>query len=131
MIHVETNLGTVAAQFLARGAAVPPAIRRALRTIGIQVERGASKRTSGAGDPGAYPVPRRTGNLNRSISPPIMGHRRVTVEATAGYAAAVHEGFRAFGNPNAPYYPGRPFMRDAAEDVDAVGEIIAELESIP
>lgn len=119
------------------------ALKRGLRNIGAKVLRAAIDNLSGpggSGSPGSYPVPRQTGTLARGGAFETT-RRSVTIAFSArntrrganrgDYAAAVHEGFRAFGNPHAPYYPGRPFLRDAAESVDAVGEIVTQLERVP
>lgn len=128
MIRVSHNLGAVGPQLRAAGEGVEPAVRRGLRRIGIAVERRASKNTTGSGPAGSWPIPRRTGFLNRSISGPILTRDSVTVESTAKYAAAMTFGFHAFGNPNAPYYPGRPFLYLAAQGVDAAAIMVEELE---
>lgn len=127
MIGVTHNFGALPARFRARAAAVDGAIRIGLRNIGDKVEREANRNLSGGGAPGAYPVPRRTGNLARSGGN-VLGQRSVVVFNSAEYAGAVHEGFRAYGNPNAPFYPGREFLADAADKVDPVAEILEPLE---
>lgn len=123
MIGVTHDFGTLPY----RSSAVDGAIRIGLRNIGNKVEREANRNLSGGGAPGAYPVPRRTGNLARSLGN-TLGQRSVVVYDSAEYAAAVHGGFRAFGNPAAPFYPGRPFLADAADKVDPVAEIVTQLE---
>lgn len=129
-MRVQHNLGSVGPQLRAAAEGVEPAVRRGLRRIGIAVERQASKNTSGQGGPGAYPIPRRTGFLNRSISGPILTRDSVAVESTAAYSAAITFGFHAFGNRNAPYYPGRPYMFLAAQSVDAPAILLEELEPV-
>lgn len=130
-MRVETNLGSVADGFRRRGDDVAPAVRRGLRTIGIQLERGITRNLTGGGGPGSYPVPRRTGFLARSTSPPVLTRNSVSVSNDATYALAVHEGFRAFGNPSAPYYGPRRFAADAVDKVDGVQILLAELERTP
>lgn len=101
------------------------ALRRGLRRIATLVERGAMRNLSGPGGnraPGAYPVPRRTGFLARSMYSTVRA-RSAEVGNTAEYAAAVHNGFRAYGNPHAPYYGRRPYLEDAARDVDPLQEL--------
>lgn len=108
------------------------ALRRAMRRIAGLTERAANRRLSGPGgarNPGAYPVPRRTGFLARSLYSK-AGARTAEVGNTAAYAASVHNGFRAFGNPAAPYYGPRPYLDDAVAGVDPLEEIARELSAV-
>lgn len=107
------------ALYAQRAAELPAAIRRGTRNVLLAVERQATKNLTGSGKAGEYPVPVRTGNLRRS-----MGVRQESdvvgyVFNRARYAHAVHtSGFHAYGNPHAPFYKGRPFLDDAADQVD-------------
>lgn len=117
------------ALYAQRAAALPEAIRRGTRNVLLAVERQATKNLTGTGEAGAYPIPVRSriengkrtpgGNLRRS-----MGVRQESdvvgyVFNRARYAHAVHtSGFHAYGNPHAPFYKGRPFLDDAADQVD-------------
>ena len=130
MIGVEHTLGQIPPRLRRRAEATPGAVRAALRRIGELTERGMNRNLSGGGTPGAYPVPRRSGHLARSGGMQ-LGDRAVVIFNTAQYAGAVHDGFRAFGNPNAPFYPARPFLVDAAMQVDPAAELIDTLERIP
>jgi hypothetical protein len=46
------------------------------------------------------------------------------------YARAVHEGFHAYGNPNAPYYAPRRFLTDAVDAIDAAERLQQALEAV-
>ena len=108
------------------------ALRAGLRRIATLVEREAMRNLSGPGganSPGHYPVPRRTGFLARSMFSRVRG-RTAEVGNTAEYAPAIHNGFRAFGNPHAPYYGARPFLADAAQTVDPVRELSDALAQV-
>ncbi len=130
MIGVQHNVGQLSPQLRRRAAAMPAALRAGLRRIGDKVERGMNRNLSGGGAPGSYPVPRRTGHLARSGGNRV-GDREVVVFNSALYAGAIHEGFHPYGNPNAPRYPGRPFLADAAAAADPVAEIADQLERLP
>lgn len=108
------------------------ALRAGLRNIATQVEREATRNLSGpggAGNPGAYPVPRRTGFLARAMFSRVRA-RSAEVGNTATYARSVHNGFRAYGNPAAPFYGRRPYLEDAAASVDPLREIADALERV-
>lgn len=128
-MSVRHDFGRLPVEHRQRVAGWDAALRRGMANIGAQVERAANRNLSGGGAPGAYPVPRRTGNLARSLGSQV-GRRHVVVFNDAEYAGAVHDGFRAYGNPAAPHYPGRPFLSDAANQVDALGLLLAELEPV-
>lgn len=130
MIRVSSDFGRLPPRLQATVQGWDGALQRAMRRIGAKVERAMTKRLSGGGAPGAYPVPRRTGHLARSGGSRVS-RRSVEVFNSAAYAGSVHNGFRAFGNPNAPFYDARPFLEDAAtKDVDAMDEIMAELSTV-
>ena len=101
-----------------------------LRDLAQRVDRDMVRNLSGGGSPGAYPVPRRTGTLARS-SGHTVGHRQAVVWNAAAYARAVHEGFHAFNNPNAPYYGPRRFLTDAVANANPVERLQQALERVP
>ena len=100
--------------------------RRFLLRLSATVERDATRNLSGGGAPGAYPVPRRSGHLARSMGSEV-GRRHAVVFNAATYGRAVHEGFHAYGNPNAPFYGPRRYLADAA-NVDAAAMLLQEME---
>lgn len=111
----------------ARAGGVDGAVRQFLADVTAAVERGAKERVAGSGAPGGYPVPRQSTTLWRSFgvdAPRQTGNGWAAVVFNDArndgkpYARAVHEGFHAFGNPNAPYYGPRPFLTDAAAAAD-------------
>ena len=107
-----------------------------LRDLAQRVDRGAHARLSGGSGAGDYPLQRVTGTLARG-----MGHRSGQRQAVVynqavskkgkGYARAVHEGFHAYGNPNAPYYGPRRFLTDAVADENPVERLQQALERVP
>lgn len=113
-----------------RADAVDRNVRGFLGDIAARVERAMTTNLSGGGSAGAYPVPRRTGNLARSAGHTV-GKRQAVVYNSAKYARAVHEGFRAWGNPNAPYYGPRRFLSDAIATVDPVQRLSEWMERDP
>lgn len=130
MIAVQHTFGQLSPQLRRRAQAMPGALRAGLRRIGDKVERGMNRNLSGGGAPGSYPVPRRTGHLARSGGTK-LGARELLVFNSAVYAGAIHNGFRPYGNPNAPKYAPRMFLVDAVDAIDPVAEIAAELERLP
>ena len=109
----------LSALYLTRAAALKTAVPRATASVLFTVQREASKRLAGHGEPGSYPIPIRTGHLRRS-----MGSRRDSdysgyVFNRARYARAHHDGFRPYNNPHASPIPARPFLTDAVAAVDA------------
>lgn len=130
---------TIPERFRARAAGWDAALRAGLRTLVSKVERAATRNLSGpggSGNPGAYPVPRRFGTLARGMYSAVrgrvaeVGNRARNPRTGEPYARAVHEGFRAFGNPRAPYYGRRPYLEDAAASVDPMAELSAALERV-
>lgn len=125
----------IQARMQGRAAAIDGVVQRFLGDLASRVERGAVKNLSGSGAPGAYPVPRRTGTLWRGmgIDAPqrtASGWRMVVFNDTR-YALAVHEGFHAYGNPNAPFYGPRRFLTDAIADANPAERLQQALEAIP
>lgn len=115
-----------------RADAVESSVRAFLADVTAATQRGMHQRLSGGGAPGAYPVPRRSpGGLRDSTG--VDAPRRTArgwdavVFNEAPYARAVHEGFRAYGNPNAPYYGARRFLTDALAQVDPAARLQAWL----
>lgn len=106
------------ALYAKRAAALPKAIRRGTRNVLLTVERQAVKNLSGAGAPGSYPVPIRTGNLRRSMGVRQESETVGYVFNRARHARAIHAGFKPYGNPHAHVIPARPFLDDAAASVD-------------
>lgn len=127
MIRVEHDFGRLPPEYRELVARWDARLQSAMRSIAAKTEAAANRNLSGGGPPGAYPVPRRTGHLARSLGSQVRP-RQAIVFNSALYARAVHDGFTAYGNPNAPTYPARPFLEDAARSVDAIGEIVAQME---
>jgi len=117
-----------------RAQAIDGAVQRFLGDLASTVERGAVKNLSGSGAPGAYPVPRRSGTLWRGMgidAPRRVGDAwRMVVFNDTPYAMAVHEGFHAYGNPNAPYYGPRRFLTDAIADANPVEALQRALDAV-
>ena len=125
-----SNAGALARTYRARIQKWNGALRRGLRDIGVMVENEASRNLSGSGEPGAYPVPIRTGHLRRSMGMKV-GDREVAVFNSAEYANAIHRGFTPYGNRNAKLsYTGRPFLQDAADKIDAGAVMFARLREV-
>ena len=112
-----------------QGREIGPALRRFNQRIAALVEQGARKNLTGAGAPGSYPVPIRTGALRGSLASE-SDQTSATIFATAEYAGAVHVGYRAYGRPNGKVIPPRPFLADALEQTDIPGELNAALEQV-
>ena len=113
---IKHNVDEIPIRMHARADALESNVQGFLRELAQRIDRGATQRLSGAGGPGSYPVPRRTGNLARQQGHSV-GRRQAVVWNAAPYARAIHQGFHPFGNPNAPWMPGRPFLSDAIEAV--------------
>ena len=99
------------------------AARTLMRTLAIQLQRAAVKRSTGpkSAAAGAYPIPRRTGTHARGFAMELSDRSAVVFNANV-YARSLHDGFRPYGNPHARPMPARPYFDDAMEkdlDVDA------------
>jgi hypothetical protein len=131
MADVTTNAGVLAAKYRQRAAAVPGAMRRGVRRWLLEVEAGAVRRTTGSGAAGDYPVPIRTGALRRYHGVRQLGDAAGLVFNRAAHAHAIHStGFRAYGNPHAPFHQPRPFLADAAREVDGLAILRHELRGV-
>ncbi len=126
---IRHNFGYLPPSMRQRVAGWDDALQAGFREIGARVERGATKRLSGGGQPGAYPVPRRSGRLARGMGSQVEP-RTVVVFNDQNHAAAIHDGFQAYGNPHAPFYPGRPFLADAAAEIDPMQILLKNLERV-
>lgn len=99
------------------------AARALMRSLAIQLQRAAVKRSSGPNTaaPGAYPIPRRTGTHARGFAIELSDRSAIVFNANV-YARSLHDGFKPYGNPHAKVIPARPYFDDAMEkdlDVDA------------
>lgn len=129
MIRVTHDFGRLPPRLRETAKGWDSALHRAMRRIGAKGERAMNQRLSGGGAPGAYPVPRRTGHLARSGGSHVS-RRSVAIFNSAEYAASVHDGFHAYGNPHAPHYGPRPFLEDAVKSIDPMAEIMDELSAV-
>jgi hypothetical protein len=105
--ELQTALGASRAQ-------LTPALSRFFQRVAVLVERGGAKNLAGAGAPGSYPIPIRTGDLLRgqgSESSP----RHAEIFNTAIHADAQQAGYFPYGNRALTPIPPRPFNRDAAK----------------
>lgn len=114
---------------------VPRAATAFMRSLAIQTQRGAVRRSSGpsAAPAGAYPIPVRTGTHRRAFGIEVDQFRAVVFNAGIG-AQALHDGFRPYGNPHTRPIPARPYFDDALDDLDLdVAQAAADkaLESTP
>ena len=134
-MSIRHSVHELPARMRGRAAAVDSSVRRFLLEVVSAVERGSKEQLAGSGQPGAYPVPRRTGDLWRGMgidAPRRMGDGwQAVVFNDAPHARAVHEGFHAYGNPNAPYYGPRRFMTDTIGRVDPAARLQAWMERTP
>lgn len=113
-------------------AAIPAARRSLLARLAAGLERGAIERATGGSrtDPGAYPIPVRTGTFRRAFGLQVAVSHALVFNATI-YARSLHEGYLPYGNPNATPIPGRPYFDDALQDLDVPGAVQAWEESLP
>ena len=129
-MSIRHTLHQIPERMRGREGAVPSVVQRFLKDIAERVDRGMVDRLRGGTAPGDYPVPSRIGTLKGSA-----GHtarpRQSVVYNKAKYARAVHEGFHAYGNPNAPYYGPRRFLADAIADVDPVERLADAWGRVP
>lgn len=101
------------AQVTWNGPAVAAAIRRAVERTTQQTGAALETETKRELDRLVYSAPparsgyRRTGNLAASVRHRLVAANEVRVEATAEYAAYVHEGTR--------HTPPRPFLANAVQ----------------
>lgn len=118
MIGMQSN-GTALRRTYQLAATRAPAARQALlRNLAIQTERGATRRATGAGAPGSYPIPVRSGFFRRAFGFELKPARAIVFN-TANYARPLHDGFRPYGNPAATPIRPRPYFADTlAHDVD-------------
>lgn len=130
-VRVILDVSDLRARLAKQGRDLTPALRRFNQRIAILVEQGAEKRLRGGGGaaPGAYPVPIRTGFLRRSLASQ-SDDTSATIFNTAEYAGSVHAGYRPYGNSRATPIPARPFLADALEDTDIVGEFNSALAMV-
>ena len=129
-MSIRHTLHQIPERMRGRAAAVDSVVQRFLRDVSARVDREQIRNLSGGGPAGAYPVPRRTGNLARSAGHTVSRTSAVVYQA-ASYARAVHEGFQAYGNPDAPYYGPRRSLTDAIETVDPVDRLADMWERVP
>lgn len=116
------DVSDLTATLAREGRDLSPALRRFTRRIAALVEQQATKRLSGGGAPGSYPIPTPTGHLRRGMGSE-SDDTSATIFNTAEYAAANHEGFRAYNNPKARVIPPRPYLADGIEATDIPGEL--------
>lgn len=113
-----------------RAAAVDSSVRRFLLEVVSAVERGSKEQLAGSGQPGAYPVPRRTGDLWRGMgidAPRRMGDGwQAVVFNDAPHATVIHEGLHT----SARFGPRR-FMTDTIGRVDPAARLQAWMERTP
>lgn len=91
---IATNADRVAALFRERAGRWATALSRGLARALALVDGAAQDNLSGAGAPGSYPVPVRTGNLRRSQGMRLLSPTAGLVFNTARYAAAIHGGLQ-------------------------------------
>ncbi|RCX32076.1 hypothetical protein [Thioalbus denitrificans] len=108
-----SNALAIARRWNTRRGQLDGALRRGLRKGAAAVDREQVRNLSGSGAdaPGSYPVPVRKGTLRGGHFFQVENARLAIVGNTTVYAARIHD--------------ERPFLDDAAEDVDA-GEYIRD-----
>lgn len=123
MMRVVFNGAEVREAFARRSRAIRPSRRALLRQLAIQTERAAIELSSGAGAPGAYPIPIRTGHHRRGFGFELRDDHALVFN-TGVAARALHDGFRPYGNPNATPIRARPYFSDALKrlDIDAAAD---------
>lgn len=120
MYKVTTNAAAVASRINRGLAAMDAALRTVLRNLAIRINRNAISNLAGSNSdaPGSYPVPNRTGNLMRGQGWQMASNNRAAfIFNDRPYARAVHE-----GQESSAKFGRRPFLDDAAQDVDILGE---------
>jgi hypothetical protein len=121
----------VADRYRRRAAGLTAAVRRGIRRALVAVDNEASRNLSGAGKPGAFPIPVRSGHLRRSGGTRVLSDTSGLVFNRARYARAVHsDGFHAYHNPRAPFYRARPFLAAAVETAAPTDIVQAELRKV-
>lgn len=128
MLKVTTNAGEVAATYAGRMARFPRALHLATQAVLIALNRAQIRNVSGSGasNPGAYPVPVRSGNLRRSMDWGFTGNASGYIVAggnNAPYAIPIHEGTGS----SAKFGP-RHFQTDAGESVDVMAVMLPQIE---
>lgn len=122
MLRTHNNAAAIAAKYRERAEKLTEAVARGLRRVAAAIDRAQVKNLSGAGAPGTYPVPARTGHLRQSHFFTVESDVLAFVGNTARYAIDIHE-----GRSSSSKYGRRPFLDDAAEAVRAVDEFAFEV----
>jgi hypothetical protein len=112
---VRINAAEIRSNYAERRDAFMPAVKRGLRRIMVEVQRGADALLSGGGAAWGYPVPRRRGVLARGLYG-VLGDDFAEVGDRAPHAWSIHTG----RNPRwrSPPARPRPFLDDASNRVD-------------
>ncbi len=137
-MHIETTAEQTAAAIARKRDAISGAVSRGTRSALLAVETEAVKNLSGsnADQPGAYPVPVRTGQLrrDRTVQQPQPGLGLISF--MSDYAWAIETGvvtqWAGRGKTRRAQVGARPFAQDAVDRVDpahfvidAVSQVIA------
>ena len=130
-MKVISNAGVIARRMRTRVQRWDQAMRRGLRKIVKAVDAKQVERLSGdkGAEPGSYsPVPNRRGNLMRGHFFAVKSSRLALAGNTTAYAAAVHSGNMTTRDGRRYSLRPRPFLDDAAAEVDAVGMMALEID---
>lgn len=154
-MSIETNAEQVARALEESIPAIKRGVQAGLTRWAIDVDEGHKRNLRGGLDdsPGSYPVPLRRGNLMRSAHYAIQPMQAMAFN-TAAYAHAIHDGKQGpehvsahtrqvrkvfgkdMGHMVIQHIPaharqrntaGRPFLEDAANEVDAIALLREEL----
>lgn len=122
MTDVTTNALKLAQTFRRRIRALDAGLRKGLRNAAIQVDNAQVDLLRGGVNPGDYPIPVRSGNLLQGHFFDVKSDYLAVVGNTARYALPVHEGLGGHA-----VHGRRPFLDDAVEREDVVGEVRREM----
>lgn len=128
MTGIATNSLQLARAYARRIERLDAAAKAGIRKWAIAVNREQVKNLSGGkgAAAGSYPVPVRTGNLRRDAFWQVESPRQAIVGNTADYAQAIHEG--QFAGRSGAHINPRPFLDDAAREVDGLSIMSGEVE---
>jgi hypothetical protein len=119
-MKISGNMAQLAEKYRARARYMDELVTKVLRSAAAAIDRKQVENLSGSGadEPGSYPVPVRKGTLRGGHGFAVTGRGEAAVFNTTAYAMAVHTGNRATNQGVKYAVRPRPFLDEAAAQVD-------------